>query len=353
MLLDRAQSKEAYDVSRGVIEKMRKGDSFTKLTPDQEHAVQSYFQKYTRKKIDLAWHEYYMFANGLFSEKYLPTYLYYRHIVPKLNNSRFSVAYADKNMMHKLLGDRVKMAHTYVQNINGIFYSEEKVISKKEAVQLCQNIEDGIIKHSIDSMQGNSITRFSSTNGKLNGKKCPETIDELLTEYGSNYVVQAAIQQCYEMSKLNPTSLNTIRVMTYWSQNDGIVPLYQIVRMGRSGAVVDNASSGGLYCGVEKDGKLKEHAYTLYPFSKHTQNDHGIIFKNFSIPSFHKLLEKAVELHAQLPYTRIIGWDLTIDKDNEIVLVEINANKPGVFQVATGPAFGQYTDEVMEFCFKH
>lgn len=334
------------------IEKLRTGGAYATLTKEQEQEVQSFYKKYTGEETSLLWHEYYYYANGEFSPKYLTTLVYYRDINHKLNNKHFVGSYSDKNMIHKLLGGRVKTPKTYVNNINGVYFSNERIISKEEAISLCRNIEDGIIKTSIDSKQGKSILRFSSINGSVVGKNCPSTIEELLDLYSSNFIVQAAIKQSKTMALLNPTSLNTIRVMTYWSQNDGIVPLYEIVRMGRSGAVVDNASSGGLYCGVEHDGKLKEYAYTLYPYSKHTQSDTGVIFKSFQIPKFKELLEKAVELHEQLPYARIIGWDFSIDEDEEIELVEINAREPGIFQVATGPAFGKYTEEVLEFCLK-
>ena len=144
-------------------------------------------------------------------------------------------------------------------------------------------------------------------------------------------------------------NLNTIRIMTYWSQNDGIVVLFAVVRMGRSGAVVDNASAGGLYCGINPDGSLKEYAYTLHPFSRCDKSDSGILFKEFKIPYFEELKKKARKMHENLPYAKVIGWDLSINDKDEIVLVEINASTPGLFQAATGPAFGDYTEEILSY----
>ena len=76
------------------------------------------------------------------------------------------------------------------------------------------------------------------------------------------------------------------------------------------------------------------------------------LLKDFRIPMYNELKKKAVELHQQLPYSKFIGWDLSVNKDNEVELVEINANCPGLFQGATGPAFGDYTEEILEYC-KH
>lgn len=348
---NRLQQKQSFDAQFKKIKSMRSNNSFAQLTEEQKQETQFFFKKYLGENVSLLWHEYYYYANGHFSAKYIPTYIYYKYIYPKLNDTKTASVYSDKNMIVKLLGNRVNLPKTYIRNINGVYYSDEQTIQKEDAIAMCQNIEDGIIKHSLDSMQGKSILRFSSKEGLVKGKDCPATIRELVDSYATNFVVQAAVQQCDEMASLNPTSLNTIRIMTYWSQHDGIVPIFEVVRMGRSGAVIDNASSGGLYCGVTSDGYLKKHAYTLYPYSKHTQSDSGIVFENFQIPMLNEIQEKAVELHEQLPYAKIIGWDFAIDTNHEIVLIEINARQPGIFQVATGPAFGKYTEEILELCF--
>lgn len=331
------------------IRKMRAGGAYKSLTASQEKEIQSFYQKYWGEKVSLKWHEYFYYLNNEFSPRYMPTYIYYGKIIPKLNNHRFGAIYSDKSMAEKLLGDRIKQPKTYVKNINGIFYVDDKVVTKETALSACMNIDDAVIKHSIDSSQGKSVSRFSCKNGVVIGKNCPNSIEKLFDVYKTNYLIQKAIQQHPEMARLNPTSLNTVRIMTYWSKQ-GVVVLYAVVRMGRVGAVVDNASAGGLYCGVKEDGYLKEKAYTLVPFSEHTKTDTGVILKDFRIPMYNELKKKAVELHQQLPYSKFIGWDLSVNKDNEIELVEINANCPGLFQGATGPAFGDYTEEILECC---
>lgn len=331
------------------IKNMRAGGVYTKLTPQQKQEVQEFWVKHYGKKINLKWHEYYLKVNGIFSPNYIPTYVYYTSIYPKLNDPRIAVVYSDKNMIGKLLGDRVKLPKTYIKNYNGNYYIDDKVVTKSDAIEQCLNIEDAVIKHSLDTCQGKSILRFKSVNGKVTGKDCPSTIEELFDSYATDFIVQAAIRQSPTMAKLNPTSLNTVRIMTYWGKN-GIEPVFAVVRMGRSGAVIDNASSGGMYCGVNMDGTLKKEAYTLFPFSSHTQSDSGVVFEEFTIPHFDALKAKAKELHAQLPYAKLIGWDLSLNEQDEIELVEINANSPGLFQGATGPAFGEHTSEILEYC---
>lgn len=332
------------------IAEMRGKSTFTKLTKEQEDEVQDFYLKHFGKKISLKWHEYYYKVNGEFSPRYIPTYIYYAHIASKLNDSRIAVVYSDKNMIEKLLGDKVKFPKTYAKNMNGIYYINDEVVSKESAIKACMNIADGIIKHSIDTSKGMSILRFGSKDGFVKGKNCPKTIVEMFDSYKKNFIVQDAIHQTEKLASLNPTSLNTVRILTYWSKN-GVVPVFAVIRMGRKGSVVDNASAGGMYCGINiENGSLKKNAYTLTPFSSHTHSDNGIEFESYVVPRFEDLKAKAIELHQQLPYVKLVGWDLTIDENNDIVIIEANANCPGLFQAATGPAFGEYTEEILEIC---
>lgn len=339
-----------YRVHFNTINEMRAGGTFTKLTKEQEEVVQKFWTKHFGKKINLKWHEYFYRVNKEFSPRYIPTYIYYAHIAPKMNRAVQSAMYSDKNMTDILLGSKIKLPKTYVKNINGIYYIDGEVVSEEMAIAVCQNIADGVIKHSIDTSKGMSVIRFSSKDGNVSCKN-PTTIPALFKQYKRDFIVQEAICQSAKMASLNPTSLNTIRIMTYWSEN-GIVPLFSVVRMGRAGAVVDNASAGGLYCGINMDGSLKKYAYTLAPFTAHTHTDSGIELNNFQIPNFEELKQKAIQLHHYLPYVKLVGWDMTIDQNDEIVLVEANANCPGLFQGATGPAFGEYTEEILKRCAK-
>lgn len=344
-----AKRQFLYRTHFSIINEMRGKDTYTKLSKNQAAEVQKFWKDNFGKKISLKWHEYYYKVNGEFSPYYVPTYLYYTHIYPTLNDPRIAVVYSDKNMIDTLVGDCVKLPKTHVKNINGIYYAGGNIITKEEALNLCMNIKDSVIKHSLDTCQGKSILRFKCENGIVTGKHCPDTIEKLFDDYKTDFIVQEAITQNEQMASLNPTSLNTVRIMTYWSKK-GVVPVFAVVRMGRSGSVIDNASAGGMYCGVNMDGSLKHEAYTLVPFKAFDQSDSGIVFSEFKISEFDRLKAKAIELHSHLPYAKIIGWDLCLNADNEIELVEINANSPGLFQGATGPAFGEYTGEILNYC---
>lgn len=328
------------------IDDMRKGCDIKPLSAEQKHEIKQFYKDNFGVDVNLKWHEYYYSVNGIYSPEYIPTYLYYTKICPKMNNPKQMAMYSDKNMIDKLIPS-ANIPETYVKNINGFFYINGQPASFDEAITRCSNLSDAIIKHSTETCKGKSVIRFSSVKGSAYIKNNSSTLsmEELLRSYDKNYIVQKAISQCDEMASLNPTSLNTIRITTYKRDKD-VVILFTVVRMGRKGSVVDNASAGGLYCGVNQDARLKKEAYTLTPFSKKSISDNGVKFEDFVIPEYEEMCSLVKKWHNKLPYAKFIGWDLAVNSNNEIVLVEINASEPGLFQAATGPAFGDYTIEI-------
>ena len=329
------------------IDDMRKGCQINPLSAEKKREIKQYYKEIFGVDVNLKWHEYYSSVNGIYSPEYIPTYLYYTKICPKMNVPKQMAMYSDKNMIDKFIPS-AKIPKTYVKNINGYFYIDGRPASFEEAVSACDSLNDAIIKHSIDTCKGKSVTRFSSAEGVafIKNNKSKQPVRDLLLSYDKNYIVQSAISQCDKMASLNPTSLNTVRITTYKRQSD-VVVLFTVVRMGRKGAVVDNASAGGLYCGVNQNGSLKKEAYTLAPFSKTEVSDNGVRFEEFVVPKYEEMIALVKQWHNELPYAKIIGWDLAVDENDDVVLVEINATPPpGLFQAATGPAFGKYIIDI-------
>lgn len=142
------------------------------------------------------------------------------------------------------------------------------------------------------------------------------------------YIFQENINQHHELSRINASSLNTIRIDTLksFSKKPEVISAY--LRMGRSGKVVDNLMSGGIYAGIDiRSGKLHPIAFSKLEaggavFSKHP--DSGVEFKDFSIPYFDKVKEMACEA-ANLITEKLVGWDIAVSSDGP-VLIEGNGN---------------------------
>ena len=51
--------------------------------------------------------------------------------------------------------------------------------------------------------------------------------------------------------------------------------------------------------------------------------------------------------HYQLPYFKLMGWDIAIEEDGTPTMIEFNTT-PDLSQSANGPAFGEYTEMILK-----
>jgi hypothetical protein len=314
----------------------------SQLTSQQEKEIQDFYVKHLGHKIDLSYHAYYHARNGIFSPEYVPTSIYKARIAGRLNDFRQKDAYIDKNQFDKLF-PQINHPKAVIKCINGYFYNDNQPISKDDAVQLCSNINDVIIKPSLESIHGSKVASFVSENGITDkGIK----VEELFNSYGKHFIVQERLKQHEGMSALNPTSVNTVRLFTYRRGNT-IELLYAVVRIGRKGKIIDNESSGGITTKIDSNGRLDRFAYSTPTEGKLEQTDSGIIINGYEIPSFDKVVNIVKTLHLQLPYFNLAGWDIAVGVDGEPVFIEWNA-RTELSQTAVGPAFGKFTEEVLE-----
>ena len=67
------------------------------------------------------------------------------------------------------------------------------------------------------------------------------------------------------------------------------------------------------------------------------------------MPSYQKMIAFTEQMHKALfPQCGIIGWDITIDKDNAISVIELNLTCPGIAveQLASGDFLKSFCNDI-------
>ena len=337
--------EKAYE--RG-IKKSMKLCPMKPLTKGQEADIKAYFKKHLGREVPTYWHQYLYSRNGIYSEKYIPASVYVSSIIYRLNDFQYSAAYVDKGFYDTLFPD-VNRPRTFVMNVNGFYYDDRNPITKEEAVYRCSNIEDAVIKPSVFGTWGEGVKLFHADNGFI-----PEmnmSVADLFAQYKKGFIVQSKLEQHPDLARLNPTSVNTIRVMSY-RKEDEVIILYAVIRIGRLGKVVDNETAGGIKADIDlQTGRIKGPAFGSPTEKNMPQTDSGAVLDGYLIPSFPQVLDFVKNLHLRLPYFRMIGWDISVDTDGNPVMIEWNRSAE-LSQVAHGPAFGDYTEEILATALK-
>ena len=291
------------------------------------------------------WFTLFANKNQPFSAQYIPDDLWYGHIIPHYNNLIFAKALQDK-CLHNILFSDVKRPETVVKNVAGVFYDDDlNLLTRQQAVARCHDAGRIVIKPSVGSGQGHSIRFLES--GSLSDRE----IEDIFRQYGQNYIVQKKLAQHPELARFNPSSLNTVRVITFL-HNDRVHILSAVLRTGGAGSEVDNTSQGGFQITIRPDGHLMptgfSHAGGRWHYDDKAAD--GLAIAGLAIPSYDRIIDTVRAQAARMGHFKIIGWDMAVDTEGMPVLVEYNVI-PGQNQESDGPTFGALTDEVLEEVF--
>ena len=150
------------------------------------------------------------------------------------------------------------------------------------------------------------------------------------------YLAEEFVESCDELAVFHPSSLNTLRVITFRC-GERFEVFGCGLRVGNNGLHVDNAHGGGIFCEMDPangeiitDG-LDEcsNSYVTHPMT-------GVKFKGTKIPHWKEIVELCREASMELPCLRVVGWDVAILSDGRLELIEGNHN-PGM-NIVQAPA---------------
>lgn len=280
-----------------------------------------------------------------------------------LNPPRFRGYYADKNVFDKLF-PMGYMPRTILRKMNGIYYDKDYhliTMTDQRLVDILANsgTDRIVIKPSVDGMSGREVRVFEKTTESFSGWRDVNTKQYLdliyiNKNYGSNFIVQEAMQQSDFISKFNPSSINTLRLAVYRSVSDDKCHVIgAIMRIGGRGSVVDNAHAGGCYVGIHPDGSFCHEVCNQYGQKQSTFNDIDFT-KDYQYPNWNEVIEFAKSVGKQVLHHRLLALDIVLDKNDNPHLIEFNVEgySSWLFQYTVGVAFGLYTDEIINYCKK-
>lgn len=280
-----------------------------------------------------------------FNEDYFPCGLY--RVSEAILNPRWSSYFVEHKCNLSTIVPEKNLPKTLLKITNGYYTNNDNSpLTKEEARKILYDSPTFFAKMALAAGGGGkSVYRIDPTTqeGKAN-------IEQLLEE--QHVIFQAAVKQSQFFSDFNETSVNTMRLLSLFI-NGKVSVLSSFIRMGGKGSFVDNVTSGGCCVGVHQNGELNEWAFDK-SFKKIHNAPSGIPFKGLSVPNYEGIKEQIISIHQNIPYARLIGWDLCVDENNELKVIEINLDTGGLekHQCFNGPIFGDRTQEVMDFLQK-
>ena len=127
---------------------------------------------------------------------------------------------------------------------------------------------------------------------------------------------------------MNPSSVNTVRVVTFLTEDGKVEIDGAVLRVGAKGSYVDSWRRGGIAAAVDLETGMVGRGIRVGEcrggrwYKKHPDND--VLIEGTILPEWHRVLIHAKQAAVSLPNARWVGWDIVITKE-ETVLLEGNS----------------------------
>lgn len=239
-------------------------------------------------------------------------------IVAKYNDKSYFHVLENKDEFNEIFKDYIKRDWVKVKET-----PKEEVIKfmEKHNVFMAKPI-DGGCGHGIEKINTQDYNSL-------------EELYNYVSRENTNFELEEVIIQHPDVSNIYPGSINTVRVVTILTTEDGksyislpeeerkkakLVPhiICAYFRIG-NGKFVDNFNSGGMVAPVdEKTGIVADRAIDKKKnlYEKHPQT--GALIKGFKFPDWEKALKMCEEATKVVPEMGYVGWDVCFTPNGPI-----------------------------------
>jgi hypothetical protein len=261
---------------------------------------------------------------------YIPPYYFYNYHMPLVINAATLPITESKILLHEyLLSKKIETPVTVaivkkgrIFNLSGVLLTLNEFSEKINA-----SGSSLFFVKPAGGKGGKGIFTIRKNDDELYINNSPydeKTFSNLIVN--NDFIVQEALIQRSDISSINPTSVNTLRVITQFEGGEYKISAV-VLRIGRKGSFVDNSAQGGISVNVDTEsGNLNRYAYTEHTnerFERHP--DTGFIFGGFIINKWSLIRQEILEYAGEATEFREVAWDIAVLEDR-ISVIELNLN---------------------------
>ena len=139
----------------------------------------------------------------------------------------------------------------------------------------------------------------------------------------SGFILEAKVEQ-HEFTKLlNPSSLNTLRIITLLDKDNQAEIILSSLRFGKEGIEIDNTATGGYYFCINPKQGVIATGLSSYKEGYKIESRHpvtGECYKGLEIPYWDEVVRVCTEAAGLAPFCRSVGWDVAITPTGPLLL---------------------------------
>ena len=273
---------------------------------------------------------------------YIPEFFFYNLFLPYYDKDKYSILLGDKNILEQLFRSvNIKQPSTICKIVNSKIYTSDMMEKQFDEInlELTEKRYKKIFVKPVDGEGGHGIMIFHlNENNEYTDNNQVKFNETFLLNIGkeNNYIIQKGIMQDESITKIYPNAVNTFRIAT--ENIKGKVRLVcSVLRIGREGKEVDNASQDGIVLGIDSNnGKCREYAVTEEGEIFYEHPDTKFIFKNHKINNWSTIKNFTIECALKLPEFVYLGWDIALTKEGPIAIEANLGFGLDLYQIALG-----------------
>ncbi len=297
---------------------------FGRLPATEQKKCMEYCCEVLGSKFYTPYYVLYTTAKGKFIEGYVPQNFYYLCVAPVINGKDRLLA----NIRHLeplLFGNSPQILS--VAN-NKVIYNG-KVLQQPGDLTQAMRGQDKVLFKLNSSATGSGIEIFNT-----------QSLDINTLRSRSDGVLHEFVRQHHDFNVFQTKSLSTIRVTTVATGNHQIKAIGGFLRISAGNEQFLDGNSDYLFFDLES-GMLLQAGLTSQYSVLQGKSSKGVDFYGYQIPKFAEIIKLALACHARVPHFGCIGWDIAVDHQEKLWLLEWNAVNNGISydQVARGNCF--------------
>lgn len=287
---------------------------FPEAAPDRATCkiIDEYSREVLGSKLFAPRLRHYAAAYGRFVEGWIPNGYFARIVLPAIGQRRNKVVTGAKTLARRTLQSDLFPDLAY--HVRGVWLDGEGQPLADERVGSTIFAKGDTVFVKLDrSATGKGVRPLHRAGFDV----------QALSAFG-DFVVQEAIRQAPVLAAVGGDAVATLRVTTTKGFGEPAKALPSFIRFGRAGSSVVEASSEVCVPVVDPQGRLAEHGIMHDWQRSKVHPDTGASFAGVTIPAYVRALAACTALHDTIPHLTIIGWDVAIDADANVRLLEWN-----------------------------
>lgn len=224
-----------------------------------------------------------------------------------------------------LFDDKLKFNEKFNEFLNRDWIDVDKA-DHKSILDFISNHDTFFVKQNIGS-GGNGIVKYNS-------KEIKDVEDFYQTIKGKSFLLEEAINQHESLAEFNPTSVNTIRVVTIRDESEVHI-MDAVLRMGNGDKSTDNFHQHGLAMKLDvKNGKVVSPAIdkSNNKYEYHPLSNKKLV--GYVVPNWDKVIDTVTRASKVSKEVRYVGWDVAILANGEVSIIEGNCSSdPDITQM--------------------